>query len=571
MKTIAKITLSLLLGAAVAVSCKKEEPTYTITADRVSVADIVANNPGAEAIVITTDAPYWILQTPEWVKADPVTSVGGGASTIVTLTVNSNFKNETTPTNPRSGVLKFSGGKTSLSVPINQLGYSASIDPSLSIGGIPSMEEFRDFIAAVNEGESVIRWMNNDWEVELLTDLDLSEFVEWTPIGNVESTGNANNGCKLKGNAFTGIFNGGGHTIRNFKVTHEATEGSTFGLFGALDNATVKNLNVEAEWNITANGMADVGIVAGTMYCSTIENVKVTATVNSTGTSSTKRFAIGGIAGFVFSVYDNEDAVSHDSWIKDCETTATVNLAAGSNSAAGATGMMYGGIAAFATNVKDNSRIYIENCVNNGTLTTDLGRCSGILPTANYGTIIRHCTNNATQINNNANGRIGQICCNLSSYCAVIDCVNTGDLTTTGDSTTAGALVALIGDESTKTVYIEGGDRVCNTGTILGCNTKYLSLLCANNNYFDHVSNVILSGKLGVYKADGNHEMFDVNSGNIMEFIGYINSTYADKVTNITYVSDPGSIPGPDDPEEPDSPDKNGGIDGLDLIDDTWN
>ncbi len=568
MKTFAKITLTLLLGAAVAVSCKKEEPSYTITADRVAVADIAANNPGAEAIVITTDAPYWILQAPEWVKADPVTGVGGGASTIVTLTVASNYKNDSTPTNPRSGVLKFSGGKTSLSVPINQLGHSAAIDPSLSIGGIPSMEEFRDFINAVNEGEGLVRWMNNDWEVELLTDLDLSEFVEWTPIGNVESTGNANNGCKLKGNAFTGVFNGGGHTIRNFKVTHEATEGSTFGLFGALDNATVKNLNVEAEWNITANGTADVGIVAGTMYCSTIENVKVTATVNSTGTSSTKRFAIGGIAGFVFSFYDSEDGVAHDSWIKDCETTATVNLSAGSNTAAGATGMMYGGIAAFATNVKDDSRNHIENCVNNGTLTTDIGRCSGILPTANYGTIIQGCTNNATQVNNNGNGRIGQICCNLSENSAVIDCVNTGDLTTTGASTTAGALVALIGN---KTAYLEGGERCCNTGTILGCNVTYLSLLCANNNAFDHISNVILSGKLGVYKADGNHEMYDVNSANIMEFIGYIAPAYADKMINITYVSDPGTIPGPDEPAEPESPDKNGGIDGLDLVNDTWN
>ena len=230
--------------------------------------------------------------------------------------------------------------------------------------------------------------------------------------------------------------------------------------------------------------------------------------------------------------------------------------------------MMYGGIAAFATNVKDNSRIHIENCVNNGTLTTDIGRCSGILPTANYGTIIQGCTNNATQVNNNADGRIGQICCNLSEQSAVIDCVNTGDLTTTGNNTTAGALVALIGN---KTASIEGGARCCNTGTILGCNTKYLSLLAANNNAFDHISNVILSGKLGVYKADGNHEMFDVNSGNIMEFIGYIAPAYAEAITNITYVSDPGTIPGPDDPEEPDSPDKNGGIDGLDLIDDTWN
>ena len=155
MKTITKITLSLLVGAAVAVSCKKEEPTYTITADRTEVTDIAATTPGEEVIVVTTDAPYWILQTPEWVTANPVTGVGGGESTIVTLTVAPNYKNETTKTKPRSGALKFSGGKTSLSIPISQLGYQATIDPSLSIGGIPSMEEFRKFITAVNEGASL--------------------------------------------------------------------------------------------------------------------------------------------------------------------------------------------------------------------------------------------------------------------------------------------------------------------------------------------------------------------------------------------------------------------------------
>ena len=56
-----------------------------------------------------------------------------------------------------------------------------------------------------------------------------------------------------------------------------------------------------------------------------------------------------------------------------------------------------------------------------------------------------------------------------------------------------------------------------------------------------------------------------------VEAASRIAPAYAEAITNITYVSDPGTIPGPDDPEEPDSPDKNGGIDGLDLIDDTWN
>ena len=75
------------------------------------------------------------------------------------------------------------------------------------------------------------------------------------------------------------------------------------------------------------------------------------------------------------------------------------------------------------------------------------------------------------------------------------------------------------------------------------------------------MSNVILSGKLGVYKADGNHEMYPVNSSNIMEYIGYINAAYKEKVTNITYVSE-----GP----EPETPEKDGGITDLDPVNDTW-
>ncbi len=570
MNTISKITLTLLIGAAALVSCKKEAPKYTITADRTDVSNIAAKSPSAEVIVVTTDAPYWIIQVPEWMKADPATGVGGGKSTVVTLTASSNFKNETTPTNPRSGQVRISGGKTSLSLPVSQLGFSASIDPSLSIGGIPSLEEFRDFVTAVNEGESLIRWMNNDWEVELLTDLDLSGFGEWTPIGNVESSGNENNKSKAKGNSFSGKFNGGGHTIRGFNATATLSAGKTWGLFGYLDNATIKNLNVEADLNLSASGAADAGVIAGTVYCSTIENVKVNAKITSTGTSAASRFAIGGIAGFVFSVYDVGGGVSYDSWIKDCEVTAEVNLDCGANEANNASCMMYGGIATFCTNVKDDSRIHIENCVNNGKMTVKVGRCSGIVPTANYGTIIKDCTNNAVQVNTIPNGRVGQICCNLSAKSAVIGCVNNGDLTTTGSSTTTGALVALMADDS---VYIEGGERVANTATILGCNKKYLSLMCANTTKLDHASNVVLSGKLGLYKADGNHEMFAVDAGNILEYIGYVADDYKEKITNITFVKDasPDNPGGDDTPTEDDSPDKNGGIEGLDLVNDNWN
>ena len=229
----------------------------------------------------------------------------------------------------------------------------------------------------------------------------------------------------------------------------------------------------------------------------------------------------------------------------------------GSNLANGAAGAMYGGIAGFSTNIKDASRNHIVNCVNNGTMTVNLGRCSGICPTANYGTIMEGCTNNADQVNTIVGGRVGQICCNLSEYSSLKDCVNNGNLTTTDSGTTTAALVALVGQD---TASIEGGERVANTGIIIGANTSYLSLLVANTTKCEYVKNLKLAGKLGVYKADGNHEMYPVNESNIMQYVGKIAAAYADKYSNITFVG-----------EATATPSKDGGITDLDPVNDSWN
>ena len=563
-----KYLLTVLLGAAMVWACDKnkeqEKKVYTIEVDRAAITDVAANNPGVEALVITTEAPYWLLTAPDWVTPDATQGVGGGKSTIVTLTIASNYKNEATTTYARSGEIKISGGNTSVTVPINQLGHTAVIDPNASIGGIPNLAEFLDFVRTVNDGEAPIRWMNQKMEVELLADIDLAGVNDWVPIGDVESTTNGNYVSTAKGNPFTHVFNGGGHTIRNFKATAELGEAKTWGLFGYISHATIKNLNVEADLTLSATGMADAGVVVGTASCSTIENVKVTATLNSAGTTSTKRFSLGGIVGFLFCEYNADETVCYDSFVQNCEVNATVNIDCGINDAAGAAGVMYGGIVGFATKADEatDARNHIKDCVNNGTMTVRIGRCSGIVPTCNRATTVEGCTNNASQVNTIENGRVGQIACNVSKYCAIIDCVNNGDLTTTGSATTTASLVALIGDDS---AYIKGGDRTANTGTILGCNISYLGLLCANVSKCASVSDVILSGKLGVYKADGNHEMYAVNSSNIMEYIGTVSTAYKEKVTNITYVK-----ANPDDPD-PETPSTGGNIDDLDPINDTWN
>ena len=402
---------------------------------------------------------------------------------------------------------------------------------------IANASEFAAFASRVNSGDAAAAKAN----VTLTADIDFSGLSSWTPVGNVTATGNGNNASAAQGPVFSGVFDGAGHTLKNFKYTVNVSDGGTWGLFGYVYKATLKNFTVEADVTFSASGTADAAIVAGTANSSTIDNVQVTGKITSTGASvSGKRFALAGIAGFAFSTVSGTEGVL-DCNIKNCTVTATVNADGGSNLANGANGAMYGGIAGFCTNVKDNSRIRITDCVNNGTLTAKLGRCSGIVATANYGTIIKGCTNNASQFNTVENGRIGQIVCNLSVQSGVIDCQNNGDLTTTDAKTTTGGLIALMGD---ATSYLEGGDRVANTATIIsgydpetdGNKRRFSGLIAGYLNLFDHVSNVKVGGQLGVYKSDGNHEMFDINSENIMTYIGCINANSASKISGISFV-----------------------------------
>ena len=565
MKTLFRLFSLALLLSTLCSSCKKENDLYafggniyTINVDIPAIKDVPADNPGEYAIIVTTDAPYWMIQAPDWVKANKITCPGRENGSVLAVTVEPNYKGMSTTTDPRSGIIRIIGGRTSVSIPINQLGHEGWVDPTTLLGGIHNMAEFMDFVTAVNDGEDPVKWKNDKGEVELMTDLDLSTLDEWVPIGDVVTSGNAGNNTNPKGEPFKSVFNGGNHTIRNFKANVTVSAGSTWGFFGYLDHATVKNLNFEnVDLTIGAKGLTDAGVVAGSMRASTIENVKVSGKITSAGTTGGERFALGGIAGFVFSVTDG--ALAHDSYIKDCVTDLHAEVECGSNEANGAAGVMYGGIAGFSTGVKQTlSRNRIENCVNKGSMTMKVGRSSGIVATANYGTILRGCTNQAAHVSTFVNGRIGQICCLLGIDSAIIDCVNEGDLTTENSQTTAGVMAALVNDDS---AYLEGGTRTANTGTIITANTSTRGLLVANLSKFDHVSDFILSGKLGNYKGSAvPPTMIDVTSSNIMQYIGHISSGYESKITRISFKMVP-----------PEGPWTSGDIGDLNQVDDHWN
>ena len=526
MKTIVKLICASILALMMASCVKETEQQITFSSDPAALSEVPCMDPDEQVLNLTTNA-NWIVVTPSWVKADPIF---GSGNAIVSFTVESTYINDKTDVAPRSGEIVFSGGGKSYVVPITQLGYTVPYDPDASIGGIPDVDEFLKFVQAVNENEGMTRWQNANKEIELLADIDLSECQEWTPIGNPETVSNGNYAGGYTGTAFKGVFDGGGHTIRGFKPTVKVPAGGTFGLFGVLDGATVRNLNVETDLNISAEGQADAGVLAGTAISSTIQNVKVSGKITSAGTGDSKRFALGGIAGFVF------NTGSGTSVIKDCTTNLIVNVDCGSNTANGAAGAMYGGIAGFVTTSQDDSANNIENCVNNGEITAKVGRSSGIVATANFGGHFLNCTNNANQVSTISNGRIGNVVSVLYKNAVADGLVNNGNLTVTESNTHAGAIVGFFNDDG---IVLRGGR---NTGTIIAAISNYKGLIGANLSKFTSISGVTVGGQLGTYKADGNHEMIDVNAGNFTDYLGVVSDANRAKITDLTWDGAPAPV-----------------------------
>lgn len=525
MKQIFKSIVALLCCGAIFASCEQEAPKAEMSADLTSI-EVEAQNPEEVAVTLTANTS-WLLTTPKWVTAS---ATYGSGNTILIFTVEPNYKNETTSTLSRKGEIKISGGGALtgkgvvITIPVTQEGYTY-VDPNPSLGGIPDAEEFVDFIKAANSGGPLKRWSNDNGDVVLLADIDLSNVtVDWQKIADDTDVTNSNNDCVITSTPFTGVFDGDNHKITGFNPTVKLGSNKTFGLFCAISGATIKNVELDGTMNISAEGQADAGMLVGTAYESTVRNVKVSGKIISTGTTVAKRFALGGAVGFAM-------AKAANTVIEGATVNVEVEAVGGANTANGATCAMYGGVVGFSTanNAADNPIVIIKDCVNNGNMNVTLGRCSGIVATANTGTTIQGCTNNGDQINKIANGRLGNITCYFAHYCKMIDCVNNGDLDATaeGYKGTVGGLLALTGSDNC--LEIKGGG---NYGTIKTLSTagKYVGLLWANHNKKTPTSGLVASGRLFIDGVE-----VEINASNYMQYLGW--NTYPEILQNITWVA----------------------------------
>ena len=246
---------------------------------------------------------------------------------------------------------------------------------------IDSGELLAALAEAVNGGKSY-----DGYTIKLTKNLDLNG-IEWTPIGT-----------KGTSNVFKGTFDGDGRTIKNLKIS----SGDCVAFFGAVENATVKNLTVEGN----VNGKNAAGIVARVVGGATIENCVNRATINaSEKAAGIVMYAQGSSSS------DQYGPLSSDCVIKNCKNYGAVN----------ANKIAAGGI--YGWSGDESGKLKITDCENNGVVTaTNTAQAGGIAGNCRVITV-ENCANNGTVTSAaNAGGIVGK---NDTKASTITSCKNT--------------------------------------------------------------------------------------------------------------------------------------------------
>lgn len=130
----------------------------------------------------------------------------------------------------------------------------------------------------------------------LTADIDLSG-AEWIPLGAFEMPEEAASEEEMvvpnDKIAFTGTFDGAGHTISNFVINQP--ENFALGLFGCISNADVGNFTIE---NATVDGSFMFAAAVGYTYCSNVHDITVNgAVLNAHATDISEEGMYGAVAG----------------------------------------------------------------------------------------------------------------------------------------------------------------------------------------------------------------------------------------------------------------------------------
>ena len=189
---------------------------------------------------------------------------------------------------------------------------------ALAEGDAPIEIATAEALAAINE--------NLSGHYVLTADIDLAG-VEWTPIGAYAPSGESEEEQEIPAEetAFTGTFDGQGHTIRNLTINQP--EGWAMGLFGCANNAQIGNFTLE---NASVDAALMSADVVGYAYCSTVWGVTL---VNGKVTAHAGEMSAEGMYGGIV-------GAGMGSMIEDCSAQADIVIPDGTANA----GIVGGGL-----------------------------------------------------------------------------------------------------------------------------------------------------------------------------------------------------------------------------------
>ena len=329
---------------------------------------------------------------------------------------------------------------------------SASAKPEYY--GIKTADDLREFARAVNTGRNYDRYRDETGDVVLLDDVDMNGITEWTAIGTTE-------------HPFSGKFNGKGHTIRNIAWTADAAKSTAHGLFGVLNQASVRNLTVGGSGDrIIVRGTAAAGTaIAGVAAFATesvIENVANNVSISFEGEDPADTpVMLAGIVGQM-----SGTTLGGQSAEAGCTNNGDITSGAIANTGNGGKGMQVAGICAYIKNTDGN---FMGHCTNNGRVNAPSGRGGGLAGTFEKGTIAN--STNAGLVEDDAVGQYagqkdkygikrmgGLVGGSTSAECIIENCTNSGNVISHLGCRTGG----FVGHNA-------GTIRTCkNTGAIIG-------------------------------------------------------------------------------------------------------
>ena len=191
-------------------------------------------------------------------------------------------------------------------------------------------------------------------------DIDLSGIANWTPIGTKKT------GSSLAPSRFSGTYDGGGHSIKNMKITSSGGEG--VGLFGYISKAEIRDLRVDGVISHTKvsghSALYDVGGIVGAsvqLMEADITNPDSSCVISgcSSDVDISAQSLVGGVIG-------NTET---DTFFENCDYTGNITTELTASSAYESYGI--GGIC--GTSQGNDS---FSGCVNSGTITTTDGDAS---------------------------------------------------------------------------------------------------------------------------------------------------------------------------------------------------